>query len=139
MTPHDLADLHARAFTATRAWSAEEFAGLLGQRGVFVTGATGCFAVCRVTADEAEILTIATDPALRRTGMASAALRAAETGAATLGAVQMFLEVAENNDAACAFYAKASYRQVGRRPGYYTPKDAPPVAALVLRKSLTAR
>jgi ribosomal-protein-alanine N-acetyltransferase len=45
--------------------------------------------------------------------------------------------VAEDNDAAIALYTASGYRQIGRRPGYYLPKDGAPLAALVMRKSLT--
>lgn len=138
MTPDDLASLHSRAFSATRAWSAAEFAALQARPGAILTGGTSCFALLCVTLDEAEILTIATDPAYRRQGLARGVLQQAEDAARASGAAQVFLEVAEDNTAARALYAGAGYRQVGRRPGYYLPKDAAPVAALILRKQLTA-
>lgn len=136
MTPDTLAALHARAFSATRAWTAAEFANLLAQPGMLLTGDARCFALTRVTLDEAELLTIATDPAHRRQGLARLTLQTAENSAVKSGAAQMFLEVAEDNTAARALYADCGYDQVGRRPGYYLPKDASPVAALVLRKAL---
>lgn len=136
MIPDDLATLHARAFSATRAWSAAEFAALLTQPGVMLTGDTRCFALLRVTLDEAEVLTIATDPAHRRQGLAQLTLQQAEARARTCGGTQIFLEVAEDNTAARALYNRAGYGQVGRRPGYYLPKDGPPVAALILHKAL---
>ena len=138
MTPDDLASLHARAFSATRAWSAAEFAALLTRPGAILTGDTRCFALLCVTVDEAEVLTIATDPAHRRQGRARGVLQEAEDAARASGAAQVFLEVAEDNTAARALYAGAGYAQVGRRPGYYLPKDAAPIAALVLRKHLAA-
>ena len=138
MTPDDLAALHALAFSATRAWSAAEFASLLARSGAILTGDTRCFALLRVTLDEAEVLTIATDPAHRRQGLARSTLQQAEDAAQAIGAAEVFLEVAEDNTAARALYAGAGYVQVGRRPGYYLPKDAAPVAALVLRKHLRA-
>jgi ribosomal-protein-alanine N-acetyltransferase len=136
MTPDRLAKIHARAFSATRAWSAAEFSALLQQRGTFCTGDDTSFVLTRVTLDEAEILTLATDPAHRRKGLAASYLARAETEAAQAGARSVFLEVAEDNTAARGLYAAAGYGQVGRRPGYYVPKDAPPVAALILRKDL---
>lgn len=138
MTPDDLATLHARAFSTTRAWSPAEFTALLKQSGTILAGDTRCFALIRVTLDEAEVLTIATDPAYRRQGLARAALQQAEERATQQGASQIFLEVAEDNKAACALYASGGYIQVGRRPGYYRPKDGPAVAALVLHKRLSA-
>ncbi|WP_439153937.1 GNAT family N-acetyltransferase [Yoonia sp.] len=138
MTADDLATAHARAFSATRTWSAAEFASLLAQPGTILIGDTRCFALIRVTLDEAEVLTIATDPSHRRQGLARVALQTAENTVGHSGATQIFLEVAEDNTAARALYAYAGYGQVGRRPGYYQPKDAAPVAALVLRKQLVA-
>ena len=139
MTPEALARIHAQAFSSTRAWSAAEFRSLLDQPGMVLTGDDRAFALLRVTLDEAEVLTIATAPEHRRKGLARAVLAQAETAVQTLGAAVIFLEVAEDNDAARALYAQAGYAQIGRRPGYYLPKDAAPVAALVLRKALVAQ
>ena len=139
MTPETLARIHAQAFSSTRAWSAAEFRSLLDQRGMVLTGDDRAFALLRVTLDEAEVLTIATAPEHRRKGLARAVLAQAETAVQTLGAAVIFLEVAEDNDAARALYAQAGYAQIGRRPGYYLPKDAAPVAALVLRKAVVAK
>ena len=137
MTPQELASLHAAAFSAIRAWSADEFAGLLKHPGTFAIGDTRSFALIRTVLDEAELLTIATAPAMRRQGLARATLLAGEARARTEGAARIFLEVAEDNDAAIALYSASGYRQIGRRPGYYLPKDGAPLAALVMRKSLT--
>jgi len=136
MTPHELAHLHASAFSATRAWSAQEFADLVARPGTFAVGDTNCFCLIRSVLDEAEVLTIATDPAQRRKGLARSVLQRAEEQARDGGAKEIFLEVAEDNLAAISLYTSSGYRQIGRRPGYYLPKDAAPVAALVLRKSL---
>lgn len=137
MTPQELASLHAAAFSAIRAWSADEFAGLLTHPGTFAIGDTRSFALIRTVLDEAELLTIATAPAMRRQGLARATLLTGEARAKTEGAARIFLEVAEDNDAAIALYTASGYRQIGRRPGYYLPKDGAPLAALVMRKSLT--
>ena len=138
MTPQDLAVLHAAAFSTTRAWSADEFAGLLAHQGTFAVGDTDCFALIRTVLDEAELLTIATTPAMRRQGCARATLLAGEARAKHSGAETIFLEVAEDNDAAIALYKRSGYHQIGRRPGYYLLKDGAPLAALVMRKSLKA-
>ena len=139
MTPADLARIHVRAFPQERGWSEEEFATLLAQPGAVLSGDARAFALLRVVADEAEVLTIATDPDHRRKGHARAALAEAEAMAAALGATAVFLEVAEDNTPAQELYAQAGYHQVGRRPNYYVPKNAAPVAALVLRKDLAPK
>lgn len=137
MTPHALAALHAAAFNATRAWSAQEFSTLLSHPGTFASGTPDCFVLIRTVADEAEVLTLATAPAKRRQGLARTTLRKGEDQAKSLGASTIFLEVAEDNLAGINLYSTSGYSAVGRRPRYYTPDKGAPIAALILRKSLT--
>lgn len=136
MTPASLATLHGLAFSATRAWSADEFASLLAQPGMILAGDERAIALLRVTVDEAEVLTLATAPAFRRQGLAKSTLQQAEATAVQQGATHIFLEVAEDNIAATTLYAQAGYRQVGRRPGYYVSNAGHAIAAHVLRKDL---
>jgi ribosomal-protein-alanine N-acetyltransferase len=136
MTPATLAAAHAAAFSATRAWSEKEFSELLNHSRTWVTGNRDSFVLLRTVLDEAEVLTLATNPSMRRQGLARAALGAGEDLARTKGATTIFLEVAEDNTAAIGLYTSSGYTQIGRRPGYYLPKDGAPVAALVLRKTL---
>ena len=136
MTADQLAATHARAFVAMRGWSALEFAALLASPGVLLTGDAMAFVLGRVIVDEAEVLTLATDPAHQRRGFARAALAEFEKQARAVGAKTVFLEVAEDNHPANALYAAASYLQVGRRPGYYATLTGNAVAALILQKLL---
>ena len=136
MTPDGLTATHARAFAKTRGWSAPEFAALLANPGTILVGDATAFILGRVTVDEAEVLTLATDPAHQRRGLARVALDGFEATARTAGAKSVILEVAEDNHAAIALYAAASYVQVGRRPGYYATQTGNPVAALILQKLL---
>ena len=53
---------------------------------------------------------------------------------AGLGARAVFLEVDEDNAPARGSIARAGFREVGRRPGYYQSNQA--AAALVLRRDL---
>ena len=46
----------------------------------------------------------------------------------------MFLEVEENNTPARKLYARAGFREVGKRPGYYAQSGGK--GALVLRRDL---
>ena len=139
MTPQALAATHARAFTDSRTWHEDEMAALIASPHVAVTGDERCFVMLRVITDEAEILTVATDPDHRRQGLAARALAEAETVAASRGATQVFLEVAETNTAARALYDKAGYTLVGTRPDYYAQKTGTPVQALVLAKRIPPR
>lgn len=131
-----LAATHLRAFQTDRAWTEAEFAGFLTSSVVIFAGDATAFVLGRLILDEAEILTLATDPAEQCKGRARAALDQFEGMARQRGAATVFLEVAEDNTAARQLYAKARYVQVGQRAGYYHRAAAKPVAALTLRKAL---
>ena len=136
MTPEALAALHAAAFDLDRGWSADEFEALLSAPGAILEATEGAFLLGRVTHDEAEVLTLATDPVQRRRGRAAGLLRAFEVSARTRGATAVLLEVAADNRPALALYEGHGYRPAGRRPRYYARADGPAVDALVLRKDL---
>lgn len=126
-----LAALHAAAFD--RPWSAGEIAALMATPGVFaLTIDLQGFILCRSIAGEAEILTVAVDPAARRGGVGRALVEAAAGLAAQDGAESLFLEVAHDNTAALALYAAAGFERVGLRRGYY----APGADAVVMRRAL---
>ncbi len=137
MSPEACAALHARAFASPPPWSAAAFAATLADPAAFLLTRPGALLVGRAAAGEAELLTLATDPAARRQGHARALLAAFEAHALGRGAVAAFLEVAEDNTGARALYAGAGWVQAGRRPGYYRRPGAAPAAALILRKALT--
>jgi len=138
MTPEDMAALHARAFAGQgRAWSAAEFSDLLASPVVFAVGNARGFALGRVIADEAEVLTIATDPKAQRRGVARACLATFERTAAKRGARSAFLEVADDNTAARRLYSVAGYMQAAVRKGYYPRPNQTAVDALILRRDLT--
>ena len=124
--------------TVPRPWSEAEFVRLLDSPGVFVCGGAQAFALGRVAADEAELLTLATDPDHRRKGLGRSTLTAFEAEAAARGATRVFLEVAQSNTPAIALYTSQGYGQTGARPGYYRAPHGAPVDALILSKSLDA-
>lgn len=138
MSPEALAALHARAIASPPPWSTAAFAAALADPACFVLTRPGALLVGRAAAGEAELLTLATDPAVRRQGHARALLAAFAAEARARGAEAAFLEVAEDNAAARALYAVAGWVPVGRRPAYYPRPGAPPVAALILRRQLDA-
>lgn len=111
--------LHREAFGA-EAWPEASIAALFENSCVFgFLSEAGGVVIARAVADEAEILTIGVVPAARRRGLGRKLLDAAMTEAARRGAVSMFLEVAAENAAALALYARAGFGPAGRRPGYY--------------------
>lgn len=136
MTPETMAALHARAMTTPRPWSGDEFRALLAFPGTFTVGDGTGFALGRVVLDEAELLTLAVDPGLRRQGLGRACLAGFEARAHALGAALAHLEVAESNAAAVALYTASGWTEAGRRRGYYRTREGGSDDALVYRKIL---
>lgn len=112
-----LALMHAKAFPHDP-WDAASLATLLGQPGVLgLVDERGGFLLLRIVLDEADVLTIGvTEP---RQGVGEALMREGLAQAAARGARVVHLEVAEDNAAARALYAKLGFEQVGRRRAYY--------------------
>lgn len=131
MTPQELAALHAQCFTTPRPWSAREFTSILSH--AFLIETPHAFLIGRVIADEAELLTLAVAPHARRTGTGMGLVADFLGRAAGAGAVDAFLEVAQDNAAARALYAQAGFLEAGRRKAYYTAPDGTKSDALVLR------
>ena len=129
-----LADIHAAAFAAP--WDAAAFEALLDQTGVFALEEPDGFILLRAVADEAEILTLAVRPVTRRRGLGARLVSEGGTAAATRGATRLFLEVADDNAAALALYARAGFAEAGRRPGYYARPDGGRRDALILALNL---
>ena len=77
--------------------------------------AAGFCAWRQTSPEEAELLNLGVDPAMRRRGVASALLKAL----GSLATGDIFLEVAEPNAAAIALYRAHGWEQTGLRPGYY--------------------
>jgi ribosomal-protein-alanine N-acetyltransferase len=131
----EIAGLHAACFQ--RGWGEDEVHLLLidsnvvahrVQQGRKLIG----FALSRLTAGEAEILSIAIAPQRRGRGLSRPLLDLHLRRLAGLGAGAVFLEVGESNEAARALYRRAGFYQVGRRQGYYQGGTS----ALVLRRDL---
>lgn len=133
-----LTALHAACFTEPRdqPWTQRSFSEVLQMPGAGARiAALGPdpvgFAVARVVADEAELLLIGIHPEHRRAGYGRMLLDHLVETLRAAGAAQLFLEVAEHNQAATAFYRAAGFEPVGRRAKYYEGEDA-----LVLAKAL---
>ncbi|SEQ09694.1 ribosomal protein S18-alanine N-acetyltransferase [Thalassovita taeanensis] len=136
MAPEDLARLHAAAFTTLRPWSAAEFETLLASPYVFLAAQPQGFALGRVIADEAELLTLATDPAHRRQGLGRDLLHRYHDTAQQRGATTTFLEVAEDNQPAIALYHSDGYAIMAQRRDYYRTTQGTRLAALIMRRAL---
>ena len=137
----DCARIHAGGFAYP--WAQAELESLISDPAAVGTAALDPanarlrgFALSRLAADEAEILTIAVDPALRRAGVGRDLLRVHLAQVAAAGARRIFLEVDEHNAAALALYARFGFVKVGERQGYYKRPDGKAAAALVMRRDL---
>ncbi len=132
-----MADLHARAFD--HPWPARDIAELMASPGVFALAVEdetlAGFILCRAVAGEAEVLTLAVDPAARRRGFARGLLDAALGAARAAQADVMFLEVSAGNLPAIALYEGAGFVRAGLRKGYYRGV-AGSADALVMRLEL---
>jgi ribosomal-protein-alanine N-acetyltransferase len=134
-----LADLHAAAFR--RGWSEMEMERLHVERAVIADradcdGAPAGFILSRLAADEAEILSVVVAKRRRGRGIAGRLLDIHLPRLALRGAAMVFLEVEEKNIPARRLYARAGFREVGRREGYYPLESGAAAAALVLRRDL---
>jgi [ribosomal protein S18]-alanine N-acetyltransferase len=135
-----LTELHAACFTSPwdQPWTQRSFAEVLqmpgsGARIAAVGPEPVGFALARVVLDEAELLLIGIHPEHRRAGYGRMLLDHLVAALRAAGVARLFLEVAESNRAATAFYRAAGFEPVGRRAKYYEGEDA-----LVLVKALGA-
>lgn len=136
-----MAAVHAEAFPAS--WRGDEFEDLLEGEGIYGFLASDDAAplgviLCRVAAGEMEVLTLGVAFVARRRGVARALLAVALPAARDLGAAEVFLEVAVDNDPAIALYAGLGFRKAGLRKAYYDRGPAGFMDASVMRLDLNA-
>jgi len=134
-----IAVLHARSFQ--RGWSEPEIEALLLDRQVVAHRAMAGrrlagFILSRIAADEAEILSVATDIKWQGRGLARNLLNLHLRRLAGLGVRAVFLEVGESNTPARRLYERAGFQEVGRRANYYAESGHQSATALVLRRDL---
>jgi ribosomal-protein-alanine N-acetyltransferase len=77
------------------------------------------FVMSQIAGDEAEILSIAVDPQLQRSGAGRTMMEGLIRALRRAEITRLFLEVAADNEAAKALYAKLGFKEIGRRKGYY--------------------
>ena len=144
----DLAIMHVQLFDP--AWDANAFRDLLAESGTSALIAkvrlrelgppvpVG-FAIGRVAADEAEVLTIGVTEPFQRRGigakLANGLLRAVNSA----GAKCLFLEVAADNAAASGLYQSLGFAETGRRKGYYNRWEGVAADALILSLDLARK
>jgi len=94
------------------------------------------FVIAQLAADEAEILSIAVSPDWRRSGLGTMLVEGLARASKRGEAARIFLEVAEDNEAARSLYRKTGFAEVGRRKSYYHRAEGKSVDALILELKL---
>jgi [ribosomal protein S18]-alanine N-acetyltransferase len=135
-----LAQLHSESFH--RGWGEAEFEVMLAERNTLVHRLRSGrriigFAVSRIAADEAEILSIALAASQRGRGLSRDLLLTHLGHLAGRGVRAVFLEVEENNQPARRLYERAGFTVVGRRERYYRQVSGEQLDALRMRRDLS--
>lgn len=89
-------------------------------------------------AADADIQTIALDPAVRGSGRGRALLRELIAEARERGAREVFLEVRDDNPVAQRLYLSEGFVEIARRPRYYQPDDIDAIIMQLTLDGLTA-
>lgn len=149
-----IAAIHKDSFE--KAWDEGELTSTLNSKGVSCLTAhnssnpkhaTLGFLVYRITGDEAEIITVASDPSKRQGGVGRALMDEMIRNCLTERVGHIFLEVDETNIAALSLYKKLGFTKVGERKAYYKrveiKKDNKPLektasTALIMKLDLTS-
>jgi [ribosomal protein S18]-alanine N-acetyltransferase len=135
-----LAELHGASFH--RGWGEAEFESMLTERNTLVhrlrlgRKIIG-FAVSRMAADEAEILSIAVAASHRGRGLSRNLLLTHLGHLSGRGVRTVFLEVEENNQPARRLYQWAGFGVAGRRERYYQQPGGEQLNALLMRRDLS--
>ena len=122
--PDDDGDAHDAADRAAGA----------GAHGPRILGYAGLYHAGGLTS--ADLLTIATIPAVRGRGIASLMLTELVATAREVSCPDVLLEVRQSNEAAQRLYTRHGFVPIGRRRRYY---QAPPEDAVVMRLNLRPR
>jgi ribosomal-protein-alanine N-acetyltransferase len=131
--------LHMRCFDDP--WSAVSFRGLLLDTSILTLGVERdgdlvAFVMAQTIAGESDILTVATDPDLRRQGLATTLIGALINRLGERGVSRITLDVAEDNAPARALYKAFGFTEDGRRPRYYTTGRDVPVDAVLMSRNM---
>jgi tRNA threonylcarbamoyladenosine biosynthesis protein TsaB len=134
-----LAGLHSECFD--NAWTAAEFAKMMAMPGavtylVCEGNEPLAFLLARRAAGEAEILTIGTRPFARRRGIAGLMMSHLSEELRKTKEAQLFIEVAADNEAARALYAREGFTVAGSRKAYYELPGGVRQDAIVMMKAL---
>ncbi|MBL4872089.1 MAG: GNAT family N-acetyltransferase [Rhodobacteraceae bacterium] len=137
MNVDELAKIHGASFTfAPRPWTADEFESLLASANTKLFEQAGGFAIFRFVGPEAELLTIAVDPAFRRQGIAKTLMLKGHESARAANVEEVFLEVSQQNPHAKSLYEQFGYEVRAIRDNYYFGPNGQKINGLVMRCAL---
>lgn len=122
------------------AWTIEQTRSMLDLPGTYlIAGRVGdelvAFGLIRSIVGEAELLLLGVAPAARRKGYGRKILQRCIDVAASSGALTMFLEVREGNEAV-KLYKAAYFEQYSSRKDYYVGRDGQRRSALSYRRNV---
>ncbi|MFO1126494.1 MAG: GNAT family N-acetyltransferase [Methylocystis sp.] len=131
--------LHGASFAV--GWSKIDFENYLADAHIVADGAVaenrrselGGFILSRLTPPDSEVLTFAVDPARRGAGLGRRILEKHLENLERGGARLVFLEVADDNEAALKLYGREGFKEIGRRENYYQRANGERRAAINLR------
>jgi ribosomal-protein-alanine N-acetyltransferase len=136
-----MAEIHQAGFR--RGWSADEFDALLGDPMVTGLGLRRQssfgprrligFVLVRTILDQAEVLSVAVEPARRGRGHGRQLMEAALRELYSERVPELFLEVDEANAPAVTLYRRLGFVEVGKRKGYYGDEHGQGGTALVMK------
>jgi len=132
------ADLHKACFA--KAWNES-----MMRQTLLMPGALGLmafkddipvgFVIDAYSVDQADIVTLGVIPAFRGKKIGDLLLETSFEHLKQNGVADLFLEVAVNNPHAIELYRRHDFKQVGKRPNYYT-RGNEKIDALVMRRAL---
>lgn len=131
-----LAGLHATGFL--HGWPADDFAAWLGRAEAFAIIAESAegpaaFGLACAAGEDAELLTLATAPVVRRAGLGRRVLRELDAEAVARGLTRWVLEVADSNLAGLGLYRSEGFVEIGRRSNYYRQAEGMADAIVLAR------
>ncbi len=137
-----VASIHAEGFA--RGWPAADIERMLADAAILGDGAATAgwpsqligFALSRIAADEAEILSIGVRRSWQGRGVAAGLLTRHLSRVGQRGAAALFLEVEDGNAPAIALYRRFGFSKVGERPSYYKKPDGRTANAIVMRRAI---
>jgi ribosomal protein S18 acetylase RimI-like enzyme len=131
-----LSAIHGRSFDD--GWTTADFETWLARPEAIAMVAentgTVAFGLALEAGSDAELLTIATDPASRQTGLGRRIFQALDNEARIRGLERWVLEVARNNLPAIGLYKSSGFMEIGVRKAYYRTRDGRVDALVMSRK-----